>query len=170
MLKRGFLTMFDQIIDHIRNHSYMSGVERDRVRVKQTEEIFTPTELVQSSLDLLESKNLGMFKDPSKTFIDNSCGDGQFLGEILIQKIENGSTFEQALGTVYGVDMMPDNVELCRKRLLCGQEHLKHIVEQNIVCADALRYHYRFDGSYPYDEEFKELKNEELKKQLFDFE
>jgi hypothetical protein len=162
--------MFDQIIDHIRNHSYMSGVERDRVRVKQTEEIFTPTELVQSSLDLLESKNSGMFKDPSKTFIDNSCGDGQFLGEILIRKIENGSTFEQALGTVYGVDMMQDNVELCRKRLLCGQEHLKHIVEQNIVCADALRYHYRFDGSYPYDDEAKDLKNEELKNHLFDFE
>ena len=170
MLRNGFLTMFDQIIDHIRNHSYMSGVERDRVRVKQTEEIFTPTELVQSSLDLLESKNPSMFKDPSKTFIDNSCGDGQFLGEILIRKIENGSTFEQALGTVYGVDMMPDNVELCRKRLLCGQEHLKHIVEQNIVCADALRYHYRFDGSYPYDDEAKDLKNEELKNQLFDFE
>jgi hypothetical protein len=162
--------MFDQIIDHIRNHSYMSGVERDRVRVKQTEEIFTPTELVQSSLDLLESQNPGMFKDPNKTFIDNSCGDGQFLGEVLIRKVENGSTFEQALSTVYGVDLMQDNVDLCRKRLLCGQEHLKHIVEQNIVCADALRYHYRFDNSYPYDDELKELKNEELKNHLFNFE
>jgi hypothetical protein len=162
--------MFDQIIDHIRNHSYMSGVERDRVRVKQTEEIFTPTELVQSSLDLLESQNPGMFKDPNKTFIDNSCGDGQFLGEVLIRKVENGSTFEQALSTVYGVDLMQDNVDLCRKRLLCGQEHLKHIVEQNIVCADALRYHYRFDNSYPYDNELKELKNEELKNHLFNFE
>jgi hypothetical protein len=148
----------------------MSGVERDRVRVKQTEEIFTPTELVQSSLDLLESQNPGMFKDPNKTFIDNSCGDGQFLGEVLIRKVENGSTFEQALSTVYGVDLMQDNVDLCRKRLLCGYEHLRHIVEQNIVCADALRYHYRFDGSYPYDDEAKVLKNDELKNHLFDFE
>lgn len=160
--------MFDQIIDHIRNHSYMSGVERDRVRVKQTEEIFTPTKLVQSSLDLLESQNPSMFKDPSKTFIDNSCGDGQFLGEILIRKIENGSTFEQALSTVYGVDMMQDNVDLCRKRLLCGYEHLRHIVEQNIVCADALRYHYRFDGSHPYDNETSEQKQSELLNNLFE--
>ena len=45
---------------------------------------------------------------------------------------------------------MQDNVDLCRERLLCGQEHLRHIVEKNIVCADALRYHYRFDGTDPY--------------------
>jgi hypothetical protein len=30
---------------------------------------------------------------------------------------------------------------------------LRHIVEKNIVCADALRYHYRFDDSHPYDDE-----------------
>jgi len=48
---------------------------------------------------------------------------------------------------------MQDNVELCRERLLCGREDLRHIVEQNIVCADGLRYHYRFDGSDPYDDE-----------------
>ena len=88
------------------------------------------------------------FKD-SKTFIDNSCGDGQFLGEILIRKVENGIDFETALSTIYGVDLMPDNVKLCQDRLLCGREDLRHIVEQNIVCADALRYHYRFDGTDP---------------------
>ena len=48
---------------------------------------------------------------------------------------------------------MQDNVELCRDRLLCGREDLRHIVEQNIVCADALRYHYRFDNSDPYKTE-----------------
>jgi hypothetical protein len=32
-----------------------------------------------------------------------------------------------------------------------GNESLRPIVEQNIVCADALRYHYRFDGSDPYE-------------------
>jgi hypothetical protein len=39
---------------------------------------------------------------------------------------------------------------------------LRHIVEQNIVCADGLRYHYRFDGSYPYDDEQKEIIFESL--------
>jgi len=130
----------------------MSGIEREHVRVKATGEVFTPTPLVQEMLDKLP---LEQFTDTNKTFLDPSCGDGQFLGEVLIRKIENGSTFEQALGTVYGVDLMQDNVELCRERLLCGREDLRHIVEQNIVCADGLRYHYRFDGSHPYDDEQK---------------
>jgi hypothetical protein len=130
----------------------MSGIQRDQLRIKATSEVFTPTSLVQETLDQLPQQ---LFQDPDKTFLDPSCGDGQFLGEVLIRKIENGSTFEQALGTVYGVDLMQDNVELCRERLLCGREDLRHIVEQNIVCADALRYHYRFDGSHPYDDEVK---------------
>ena len=128
----------------------MSGVDREKTRVKATGEVFTPTDLVQEVLDQLPQDQ---FTDTSKTFLDPSCGDGQFLGEVLIRKMENGSTFEQALSTVYGVDLMQDNVELCRERLLCGREDLRHIVEQNIVCADGLRYHYRFDGSDPYDPE-----------------
>lgn len=149
----------NHIIDHIRNRSYMSGLERDKVRVKATGEVFTPTDLVQEILDQLPQDQ---FTDASKTFLDPSCGDGQFLGEVLIRKMENGSTFEQALSTIYGVDLMEDNVELCRERLLCGREDLRHIVEQNIVCADGLRYHYRFDGSYPYDDEQSEIIFESL--------
>ena len=135
------------IISHIRNRSYMSGLERDQTRIKATGEIFTPTELVRDILDRLLKE---IFTDPDKTYLDPSCGDGQFLGEALIRKVENGIDFEQALSTIYGVDLMQDNVDLCRERLLCGQEHLRPIVEQNIVCADALRYHYRFDNTDPY--------------------
>jgi type I restriction-modification system DNA methylase subunit len=119
----------------------MSGVERDRARVKATGEVFTPTPLVQEILDRLDPR---LFQDPTKTFLDPSCGDGQFLGEVLIRKLENGSTFEQALSTIYGVDLMQDNVDLCRERLLCGREDLRHIVEKNIVCHDALTYNYTF--------------------------
>ena len=132
----------EQITDHLRNRTYMSGVERDLVRVKATGEVFTPTILVQQVLDHLDPES---FKDSSKTFLDPTCGDGQFLSEVLIRKIENGSTLEQALSTIFGVDLMQDNVTLCRERLLCGQEHLRHIVEKNIVCADALTYNYEFD-------------------------
>jgi hypothetical protein len=119
----------------------MSGIEREKSRVKATGEVFTPTPLVQKILSQLPDN---LFTDPSKTFLDNSCGDGQFLGEILIRKIENGVDFETALGTIYGVDLMTDNVELCRERLLCGRQDLRHIVEKNIVCADALTYNYTF--------------------------
>ena len=151
---------------HIREQKYMSGVERDKSRVKSTGEIFTPTPLVQEMLDKIPVK---MFQDPTKTFIDPSCGDGQFLGEIIIYKMENGSTFEQALSTTYGIDLMPDNVELCRNRLLCGLEDFRYIVENNIVCASLTDYHYRFDGTqneqskaywWQYEQEIRRRKSE----------
>ena len=160
--------MLDKVIAHIRDREYMSGIDREYLRVKATGEVFTPTSKVRHIHDYLESLKPDLFTDPTKTFIDNSCGDGQFLGEVLIRKIENGSTFEQALSTVYGVDLMQDNVELCRERLLCGRKDLRHIVEQNIVCADGLRYHYRFDGSYPYDDEVKAQEFNERFNNLFE--
>ena len=135
-----------EIIDHIRNRTYMDGVERNQLRVKSTGEVFTPTELVR---EMLEKMPAGKFQDPTKTFLDNSCGDGQFLGEVLIRKMELGSTFEQSLSTIYGVDLMIDNVDLCRDRLLCGQEHLRYIVEQNIQCRDAIQFGYNFKPMGP---------------------
>ena len=149
----------NKLITHLRDREYMGGIDRDKLRVKQTNEVFTPTKLVQKCLDDLPDQTV--FSDQTKTFIDPSCGDGQFLSEVLIRKLENGIDFEQALSTIYGVDLMLDNVELCRERLLCGRNDLKHIVEQNIVCADALTYHYRFDGTAPdltdYDKHTKDL-------------
>lgn len=136
----------DKVIDHIRNRSYMSGIDRDKVRVKATGEVFTPTELVQ---EILEQLPESLFTDPTKTFLEPTCGDGQFLGEVLIRKMENGSTFEQALSTIYGVDIMIDNIDLCRERLLCGQEHLRHIVEKNIQLKDGLKFKFNFNEMGP---------------------
>lgn len=136
--------MLSKVIDHIRDRAYMSGVQRTQARVKATGEVFTPTELVR---EMLEQIPINRFQDPAKTFLDNSCGDGQFLGEVLIRKMENGSTFEQALQTIYGVDLLQDNVDQCRERLLCGRTDLAHIVERNIVCHDALTYDYSFNGT-----------------------
>jgi type I restriction-modification system DNA methylase subunit len=155
----------NKIIDHIRNRSYMSGIERERARVNATGEVFTPTDVAQYMLDTMDQT---IFSDSKKTVIDNSCGDGQLISEALIRKMENGIDFETALSTIYGVDLMEDNVELCRERLLCGREDLRHIVERNIVCADGLRYHYRFDGSYPYDDELKEQEFKERFNNLFE--
>jgi len=134
-------------IKHLRERKYMRGIERNKLRVKATAEVFTSTECVREILTYIPKEYLA---DLESTFIDKCCGDGQFLSEILIAKLENGIDFECALSTIYGVDLMQDNIELCQERLLCGREDLRPIVEQNIVCADALRYHYRFDGTTPY--------------------
>jgi hypothetical protein len=162
----------EKIIRHIRDREYMSGIERGQSRVNITNEIFTPT--ARAIIDV-HKLPVGLFIDPNKTFQDQCCGDGQFLGEVLIRKLEQAvakrewyieseeaignyisdqtkkewfwKDFEQALSTIYGVDLMIDNVDLCRERLLCGQEHLRHIVERNIVCHDALTYDYSFNGT-----------------------
>jgi hypothetical protein len=139
-------------INHARNFSYMSGIERDKLRQKETAEVFTPTEMVQQILDEEELNSSDMFKDWTLTFLDNSCGDGQILSEVVIRKMKtSGCSLEKALSTTFGVDLMPDNVQMCKKRLAGPEptQEILDILERNIVCADALTYHYRFDGTAP---------------------
>jgi hypothetical protein len=122
----------------------MSGIDRDKLRVKETAEVFTPTPLVQEMLDNLPQD---LFEDPTKTFLDPSCGDGQFLSEVVIRKMErSGCTLEQALSTTYGVELMEDNVKLCKERLAGPNptQEILDILNKNIVCADALTYNYSF--------------------------
>ena len=127
----------NEIKDHLRSY-------RDHVIDEKREangEVFSPTELAQQILDQFPDSE---FSEPDKTWIDHSCGNGQFLSEILIRKLEHGHDFEQALSTIYGVEICEANVVECRDRLLCGREDLRHIVEKNIVCHDALTYDYSF--------------------------
>jgi hypothetical protein len=138
----------------------MGGIQRDKLRVKQTAEVFTPTQLVQEMLDKLEENDTTLFSDPQKTFLDPSSGDGQFLSEVVIRKMErSGCTLEQALSTTYGVELMEDNVQLCKERLAGPNPtpEILDILDKNIVCADALTYHYRFDRT-PSDITETELK------------
>jgi hypothetical protein len=147
-MRRLTMLKIEQYKNFFRDREYMSGVERDKLRIKQTAEVFTPTPLVQEMLDKLEEQDPTLFSDPTKTFLDNSCGDGQFLSEVVIRKMErSGCTLEQALSTTYGVDLMEDNVIECRKRL-AGPNPIPEILEivtKNIVCHDALTYDYSFE-------------------------
>ena len=113
---------------------------------------------LQKEFDKLERYQVDIFTNPKYTFLDDHAGDGQFLGEVLIRKVQGGIDFETALSTIYGVEYELDNILLCRDRLLCKQEHLRPILERNVVQADSGRYHYRFDGSFPYDDELKQRK------------
>lgn len=117
-------------------------VARENERIKKTGEVFTPTALVKDILNELEESDSSIFSDVSKTVIDPCCGNGQFLSEVLIRKLQNNISFENALSTIYGIDIMLDNIDICRNRLLCGQEQFRHIVERNIVCGDALTFNY----------------------------
>lgn len=127
----------EEIKSHLRSYSSDVVVEKRELNG----EVFTPTELVQQILNQFPATE---FQDHSKTWIDHAVGNGQLLSEVVIRKLEHGSTLEQALSTIYGVEINEENVIACRERLLCGQEHLRHIVERNIVCADALEYDYSF--------------------------
>ena len=114
-----------------------NGFNHTLKAIKQRGEVFTPTHLVNEILKKLPIK---LFKDKSKTFLDNSCGNGQFLFAVLQRKIRNGISHEQALQTLYGVELDVNNAEECRKRLLMGSKSrkLRAIVDHNIISANTL--------------------------------
>jgi type I restriction-modification system DNA methylase subunit len=112
-------------------HGYMSGVDRQSDRVKSTGEVFTPTDLVIEIMQRLLDSDPGVFA-PGKTVIDPACGDGQFLVPVKWFKMLHHNMFEEdALNDIYGVDIMRDNVDLCKKRLGGG-----HILMGNTLEPD----------------------------------
>ena len=58
------------------NQNVGSTIERSDERIKETQEVFTPMELVEQMIDEIPEE---LLKDPSSTFIDNSAGCGNFL-------------------------------------------------------------------------------------------
>jgi len=86
-------------------------------RKKQTAEDFTPPKLTNEILDKLQDYSPESFL-PTKTFLDPACGNGNLLVEVLKRKIKLGHNPLQALKTLYGCDIMEDNIQECRERLL----------------------------------------------------
>lgn len=104
---------WDKIKQLTDQHGYMSGIDRMSERVKETHEIFTPTDIV---IDMLKN-DVDSFA-PQKTVLDPACGDGQFLVVAKwIKVLHFNMTEEEALKDLFGVDIMRDNVDLCKKRL-----------------------------------------------------
>ena len=125
--------MWDKIRNKVNNHAYMSSIDRDKQRVQATAEIFTPTDLVIEMLSKINIDRLGA----GKTVLDPACGDGQFLTAIKWVKVYiHEMTEKQALQDIYGVDIMRDNVDLCKKRLGGG----------TILMGDSLHPDKRLDG------------------------
>ena len=108
---------------------------------KEAGEVFTPPELV---IEILKQLPPEVWED-GKTYLDPTAGDGNFLAAVLIIKQELGH--KNLLSTIYGVDIMQDNVDECRQRLIdiAGDTPANwKIVKNNIRCEDGLKYDYSF--------------------------
>jgi len=98
-------------------------VSRERVRAHG--EVYTAEREVNAMLDLVKAQS----EDDGSTFLEPACGDGNFLVAILRRKLAalrkkyRRSPFDfefnslLVLGLLYGVDILPDNVTRCRRRL-----------------------------------------------------
>jgi type I restriction-modification system DNA methylase subunit len=128
-----------------------SNEMKSQERIKQNGEVFTPSFLVQEILDKLPPDCW----QEEKTFLDPACGDGNFLVAILMRKLRLKHNPKNALSTLYGVDIMLDNIRQCRMRLLrtlyergieVTKEH-RDVVNRNIQCQNALDYDFSFKGA-----------------------
>lgn len=95
-------------------------------RVSDFGEVFTSKREVNAMLDLVYDETQRI----DSRFLEPACGNGNFLAEIFRRKLEvvkkkyrnNQLDFEryafQATGSIYGVDILEDNVKECRTRML----------------------------------------------------
>ena len=136
---------------------------KSRQRVTDHGEVFTAQREVNAMLDLVKQETERI----DSRFLEPACGDGNFLAEILRRKLEavkaryrkSAADYEKyavmAVTSIYGVDILQDNVEECRKRLFeiwngaytaecrgeCREEvreAVHFILERNVLCGNAL--------------------------------
>lgn len=136
---------------------------KSRQRVSDHGEVFTAEREVNAMLDLVKQETERI----ESRFLEPACGNGNFLAEVLRRKlavVERRYTKSQleyeryaviAVSSIYGVDILQDNVEECRERLYrifsdkyaelyknqCKDECLRSvrfILNRNILWGDAL--------------------------------
>ena len=134
-----------------------------KTRVADHGEVFTHEREVNAMLDLVKQETERI----DSRFLEPACGTGNFLAEVLNRKLnevenrykKNQLDFERyaiiALSSIYGIDILEDNVFECRDRLYnifddrysklykantrdeC-KETAKYILNKNIIWGDAL--------------------------------
>lgn len=136
---------------------------KSKERVTERGEVFTAEREVNAMLDLVGNECIR----PDSRFLEPACGDGNFLSAILKRKLaelrrkykNSPRDFERlsivAIGSLYGIDIMNDNVEACRDRLfsIWNKEYTSHcktdasdetreaaqfIIHRNIINGNAL--------------------------------
>ncbi len=140
---------------------------KNRNRVRDLAEVYTHKREVDAMLDLA-ARMFPSDDDPGnhdRTFLEPSCGHGNFLAEILRRKLRtvtaarygSGENYEhrvlRCLASIYGIDIDPENVADSRLRLRSVLAHhvgdpatrtegfwsaVDVILETNIVRADTL--------------------------------
>jgi hypothetical protein len=120
----------------------MAGGKKDtrsrEDRRKETGEDFTPPDLVEEILDRLPPES---WSDPTKLFLDPSCGDGNFLVAVKKRLLEAGHSEESVLARILGIDIMHDNVVSACKRLgLEFDPSAPLAVSRTVVCADTMKH------------------------------
>lgn len=117
------------------NKEVGSQIERSDERIKETQEVFTPKELVERMINDIP---LSTLQDPKSTFIDNSAGCGNFIVALKDRLCLYHSEDHVINNMLYAVELMEDNhKELCQ-RLGISTSH------PHYVCHDALTYDYSF--------------------------
>lgn len=136
---------------------------KSKKRVADHGEVFTHEREVNAMLDLVKHETERI----DSRFLEPACGSGNFLAEILRRKLKivknkylkNQLDCERysilALSSIYGVEILSDNAQECRDRLLeiftswhvsvfkkktksRVIEIAKFVLNKNIVCGDAL--------------------------------
>ena len=125
-------------------------------RVKSSAEIFTSPKFIRRMLNFLDFNWNDINK--TKTWIDPTCGTGNFLVELFKLGIP--------LENIYGVDIMSDNIKTAKNRLFNlaktnndkENEKIKQILDNNIKEGNAIDFDYSiwndFDfivGNPPYN-------------------
>ncbi len=124
---------------------------KSKKRVTDHGEVFTNEREVNAMLDLVKQETERI----DSRFLEPACGNGNFLVEILRRKLEvvknkykkSQLEFERyaviAVSSIYGVDLLEDNAQECRERLLnIFRGTYTSIFKQNIKqeCIDTIAF------------------------------
>lgn len=125
-------------------NGYGSSIDDERKgRRKETNEVFTPFEIVEHMCAMIDDKD---WADPSKTFLEPTFGNGNIVCYIIWKRIAAGVPWMAALHTLYGIELMPDNVAECKDRVVrllkelnvygWNEKTIRMILDVNLVCSD----------------------------------
>lgn len=125
------------------------ATDKRRARRKgagSTQEFFTPYEIVKKMCDKIPEET---WADPTKTFCEPCLGNGQFVLYIIWNRIQHGIDWKTALKTTYGVELMEDNLQECKERIIDMLDKLNidyskrsamRIMNKNLVCSDFFKW------------------------------